>query len=92
MRISANEVSFRARKVAFGGGCILVQLFDGREVKTPLSFYPILAKANSRQLHDYRFIGQGHGIHWNELDEDLSVESIVLGKRAVIKMKCQSRD
>ena len=61
---------------------ICLSLTDGREVKTPLEFYPRLASATKKKLQNYRLIGGGRGIHWNDLDEDLSVESIILGRRA----------
>lgn len=75
MKQSAIEAQFTKDII-----CLI--LSDGREVKTPLEFYPILAKATEAQLKNYRLIGDGSGIHWNDLDEDLSVESIVLGRKA----------
>ena len=71
--------------VNFSEDMICLILDDGREVKTPLEFYPKLARANQEQLNNFRLIGGGTGIHWKELDEDLSVESIVLGRRAFNK-------
>ena len=71
-----------AVNVSFSNDMICLILSDGREVKTPLEFYPLLAKATEEQLQNYRLIGDGSGIHWNDLDEDLSVESIVLGRKA----------
>ncbi|MBI3533931.1 MAG: DUF2442 domain-containing protein [Deltaproteobacteria bacterium] len=71
-----------AVEVSFKDDMICLTLTDGREVRTPLEFYPRLAKANKKQLEKFRFIAGGTGIHWEDLDEDLSVESIVLGHRA----------
>lgn len=71
-----------ATSVSFTEDMICLILSDGREVKTPLEFYPLLAKATEAQLQNYRLIGDGSGIHWNDLGEDLSVESIVLGRKA----------
>ena len=68
--------------VKFGEGMICLMLEDGREVRTPLEFYPRLAKATKGQLKKFRLIGGGTGIHWSDLDEDLSVNSIVLGRKA----------
>lgn len=68
--------------VSFTDDMICLVLDDGREVKTPLEFYPRLAKATKAQLLDYRLLGGGTGIHWAQLDEDLSVDSIVTGRRA----------
>jgi len=61
---------------------ICLILADGREVSTPIEFCRAFAKAAEAQLNNDRLIGDGSGIHWNELDEDLSVESIVLGRKA----------
>ena len=69
-------------EVSFTDDMICLVLEDGREVKTPLEFYPRLAKATSEQLLNYRLLGGGTGIHWSQLDEDLSVDSIVSGRRA----------
>ena len=76
------ETETIAIEAQFTKDMICLILSDGREVKTPLEFYPVLAKATEAQLKNYRLIGDGSGIHWNDLDEDLSVESIVLGRKA----------
>jgi hypothetical protein len=79
---SSREHEIIAIDVSFTKDMICLTLSDGREVKTPLEFYPLLAKATEAQLQNYRLIGDGSGIHWTDLDEDLSVESIVLGRKA----------
>jgi hypothetical protein len=71
-----------AVEVSFTDDMICLVLDDGREVKTPLEFYPRLAKATKKQLENFRLLGSGTGIHWEDLDEDLSVDSIVSGRRA----------
>ena len=71
-----------AVEVSFTDDMICLVLDDGREVKTPLEFYPRLAKATSAELLHFRLIGGGTGIHWSQLDEDLSVDSIVNGRRS----------
>lgn len=50
---------------------------DGRTIIVPLSWFPRLAAASPRARADWRLIGAGEGIHWNELDEDLSVEGLL---------------
>jgi len=70
---------FSAVKVYFEKKCMCVVLSDGREVKTPLEFYPRLIHAAPAQRNNYQLIGHGTGIHWPDIDEDLSVEGIVLG-------------
>ena len=74
---------FLAVDISFTEEHINLILSDGREVKTPLVFYPRLVNATKKQLENFRFLGGGEGIHWPDLDEDLSVEGIVLGRKAV---------
>ena len=73
--IQALEVSFTEDQI-----CLL--LSDGREIKTPLAFYPSLLKSTPEQRKNFKIIGLGSGIHWPDLDEDLSVEGIILGRKA----------
>jgi hypothetical protein len=73
---------FIATKVSFTEDFICLQLADGREVRTPIEFYPRLKKATAAQRKNFRLMGLGTGIHWEDIDEDLSVEGIVLGHRA----------
>ena len=70
---------FCAVKVYFEKKYLCVILSDGREVKVPLEFYPRLIHATQAQRKNYQLIGRGTGIHWPDVDEDLSVEGIVLG-------------
>lgn len=78
-----TEIEQRAVGVSFTDDKIVIQLVDGREVSAPLEFYPRLSKATPQQRLDLRLMGDGTGIHWNALDEDLSVDSIVMGRRSV---------
>lgn len=71
-----------AINVFFTSDAIGVILSDGREVKTPLEFYPRLKNASPVQRNNFELIGLGTGIHWPDIDEDLSVEGIVLGHKA----------
>src|SRR5438552_1143843 len=57
-----------------------VSLSDGRVVSVPISWYPRLSHALPRPRAVWRFVGGGHGIHWPELDEDISVENLLLGQ------------
>ena len=49
------------------------QLEDGRVITVPLAWYPRLLHATAEQRRNYQWIGQGEGIHWPDLDEDLSI-------------------
>lgn len=80
--LATSEKEPLAVEVEFTNDMICLVLADGREVRTPLEFYPRLARATKKQLKNFRLIGGGTGIHWEDLDEDLSVESIVSGRRA----------
>jgi hypothetical protein len=71
----------RAVKVWFDDDNIWLGLEDGRQVSAPVAFYPRLLNATKEQRENYEFIGPGIGIHWEDLNEDLSVEGIVLGRK-----------
>ena len=57
-----------------------VSVSDGRVVSVPVSWYPCLSHAIPQHLTEWTLIGGGHGIHWKELDEDISVENILFGQ------------
>lgn len=57
-----------------------VSLSDGREVTVPISWYPRLSHASVEHRRVWQLVGGGHGIHWPELDEDISVENLLLGQ------------
>ncbi|MBE2267021.1 MAG: DUF2442 domain-containing protein [Anaerolinea sp.] len=65
--------------VDFDGGMLRVQLQDGRLIATPLAWYPSLLNASPEQRQAYAL--SAAGIHWDELDEDLSVEGMLYGIR-----------
>ncbi|MCY7405874.1 MAG: DUF2442 domain-containing protein [Alkalinema sp. CAN_BIN05] len=57
-----------------------VDLSDGRTVSVPLAWYPRLFHGSVEERNSWRLIGSGDGIHWNRLDEDVSVKNILLGQ------------
>ena len=61
---------------------LTVDLVDGRTVSVPLSWYPRLVHASENERNNWRLIGYGEGIHWPDLDEDISVEDLLLGRRS----------
>lgn len=67
-------------------GCDLerlnVSLTDGRLISVPLRWYPRLANATAQQRANWEIAGAGYGIHWPDVDEDLSVEGLLLGRAA----------
>jgi hypothetical protein len=68
----AVEVSFPP-----SGDSLVVRLADGREISVPLSWFPRLAEANSEERRTFTLIGDGTGIHWPLIDEDLSVTGLL---------------
>jgi hypothetical protein len=56
---------------------VIVVLADGRELAAPLAWFPLLMEATPDQRRNWRFIGRGHGIHWPDVDEDISVASLL---------------
>ena len=57
-----------------------VDLTDGRTISVPLAWYPRLLHGTSQERCNWRLIGHGEGVHWPDLDEDVSAENLVLGK------------
>lgn len=76
--ISASSPT--AVEVRVTGDTLSVTLADGRGVSVPISWYPRLSHALPQHREIWEFIGRGHGIHWPELDEDISVENLLLGQ------------
>ena len=62
-----------ATEVWFDNGMMYVRLVDGREVGAPLEWFPSLREASESQRSNWRLIGDGTGIHWEDVDEDISV-------------------
>jgi hypothetical protein len=60
-----------------------VRLNDGRRLSTPLDWYPRLKAASPEARKNFRLIGRGEGIHWPEADEDLSLEGMLAGRKAL---------
>jgi hypothetical protein len=66
-----------ATKVWFTKDMLYVLLQDGREIGVPLLWFPRLRKASEEQLKEWRFIGNGIGIHWESIDEDISIPALL---------------
>ena len=63
--------------VFFDSDMMRIRLLDGRELSIPIMWFPKLRDAKPEQREKWRLIGRGIGIHWEELDEDISVESLL---------------
>lgn len=59
---------------------LTVELNDGRSISAPLAWFPRLLHANLKERKRWRLVGSGQGIHWTDLDEDISVESLLAGQ------------
>lgn len=57
-----------------------VDLSDGRTISVPLAWFPRLLHATPEERNHWRLIGKGHGIHWEAIDEDISVEGLLAGR------------
>jgi hypothetical protein len=76
-RSGVRLASALAESVSFDEHTLVVQLSDGRAIATPLEWFPRLRNATDRQRANWRLIGDGVGIHWPDVDEDISVEGLL---------------
>ena len=83
MSISGTELreSF-AQCVTVSDEALVVDLVDGRTITVPIAWFPRLAHGTQEERANWRLIGSGAGIHWPNLDEDISVESLLAGRRS----------
>ncbi len=77
MSVSGIKLEPLATSVSFSESALCVALADGREVVVPLEWFPLLRDATEEERRSWRLIGGGIGIHWESLDEDISVESLL---------------
>jgi hypothetical protein len=82
MSTSANRISPPplATSAQLSDEILIVDLLDGRSVSIPLTWYPRLVHGTPEERNNWRLIGRGEGIHWPDLDEDISIEALLLGK------------
>lgn len=81
MSISAVEIEIPlARSVRVTSDTLHVDLSDGRTISVPVVWYPRLAHAGAEERKEWRLIAQGRGIHWESIDEDISVEGLLAGR------------
>ena len=78
--LTLDSSSLIATAVQVSGDSLSVELADGRSISVPLAWYPRLFHGTSAERGHFRLIGGGEGIHWPDLDEDISVEGIVAGR------------
>ena len=79
---SSGLAAVIAKGVRITDQSLTVELGDGRSVSVPLAWYPRLAHGRPAERRRWELIGAGIGIHWPDLDEDISVEALLLGERS----------
>ena len=72
----------RVKNVRFSDDSLIVDLMDGRSIAVPLIWYPRLYQASTEQRSNWKTCAGGHGIHWSDIDEDISTEGILRGAPA----------
>ena len=82
MSTLVTERDVFAESVSFSEDALTVRLDDGRSLSVPLAWYPRLLHGTQAERINYELIGEGEGIHWPELDEDISVEGLLAGRRS----------
>jgi uncharacterized protein DUF2442 len=82
MRSSERRPGERVRDVRFTEDVLIVDLLDGRSISVPLLWYPRPLSATPEQRANWRVAGGGFGIHWPDVDEDLSTEGLLRGAPA----------
>jgi hypothetical protein len=81
MAISVTEAAILlATAVAVTEDTLTVELTDGRSISAPLAWYPRLLHASSAERGNWHLIARGEGIHWPDVDEDISVSSLIAGR------------
>ncbi len=75
----AVELHPQAINIECTDSLLIVELADGRSISAPLVWFPRLSKASKEQLENWELLGAGEGIHWPDIDEDLSVTGLLMG-------------
>ena len=68
-----------AKNIEFDSDMMWVELIDGRKLGVPLAYFPRLLNATSEQRQHYEMSGGGSGLHWEQIDEDINVENLLMG-------------
>lgn len=79
MSTLAVELNPQAYDIKCTDDTLMVELVDGRTISVPLVWFPRLAQANQKQRDNWQLLGDGEGIHWPEIDEDLSINGLLAG-------------
>jgi len=92
MTISRVDIEVpNAMRVEIREDALIVELSDARTISVPLEWYPRLLHGTSAERRNWRLIGDGEGINWEDLDEDISVEGLLAGRRSAESQKSFQR-
>jgi hypothetical protein len=69
-----------ALNVSLTDDTLSVDLNDGRSISVPIAWFPRLLHSNEQERNNWRLIGRGQGIHWEDIDEDISIEGLIAGR------------
>ena len=79
MRMSSLTADIKENNVVITAVSLIVELNDGRSISAPLAWYPRLLHGTPEERNNWRLMGNAEGIHWPDLDEDISIENLLLG-------------
>lgn len=79
MSTLAVELHPQAQHITCSDEAIIIELVDGRTISAPLVWFPRLSRASKEQRANWELLGDGEGIHWPDVDEDLSVAGLLAG-------------
>lgn len=82
MHSLVSDTDLRVMNISIDEDRLTVELMDGRTIGVPLAWYPRLANATPQQRNNWELAGAGYGIHWPDIDEDLSTEGLLQGRKA----------
>lgn len=82
MHSLVSDTDLRVMSISIDDDRLTVELMDGRTIGVPLAWYPRLANATPKQRKNWELAGAGYGIHWPDIDEDLSTEGLLQGRKA----------
>jgi hypothetical protein len=83
MNTSIAEIqAVKATGLTISGDALILELADGRTLSVPLAWYPRLWHGSQEERNHWEWIGEGEGIHWPDLDEDISLEGLLLGRHS----------
>jgi hypothetical protein len=80
--LKVEQAEARAQHVKVTADTLTVDLTDGRTISAPLAWFPRLLHGSVTERNNWRFIARGEGIHWIDLDEDISVDGLLLGQQS----------